>query len=282
MPELPEVETQVRDLQVLKGEQILDITTSVKKLFQPDFVVFCEKIKGCKIIAIERRAKYIIFTLEALQTPIKKKEFKLVVHFRMTGHFLLRKKNDLADSFARVIFSLTHSKELRYEDIRKFGTFQLCDIENYEKECGLDKLGPEPLDFKFTSVVLQNILAKKRGKLKAVLMDQSVVAGIGNIYADEICFTTGLHPAFPVEKLTFAQIKKLHQAIIFELKKGIKNRGTSIGEYVDTKNQAGENQNSLQVYGRYGKSCKKCGTILSKMKISQRTTVFCKQCQKNE
>jgi formamidopyrimidine-DNA glycosylase len=279
---LPEVETHVRDLQVLRGAKILDLKSDTPKLFRPPLPQFRQKILNARIEKIERRAKYLIFTLSASAKRIlrSRQEFKMVVHFRMTGHFLIRRKIDPPDRFARAVFELDQGRELRYEDIRKFGFFQLCSADNYEHEAGLDLLGPEPLDKKFTATVLQEILKRKKGKLKAVLLNQTVVAGIGNIYADEICFTAGLRPDACVETLTARQIGKLHTAIVSELKKGVRNRGTTIGEFVDSTGHAGENQNSVRAYQRHGLPCVKCGTILRKLKISQRTTSYCQKCQR--
>jgi formamidopyrimidine-DNA glycosylase len=271
MPELPEVETQVRDLQIVVGKTILDFSSDTPKALKSSLAVFRKKILGKKILAITRRAKYLVFQLSGRLT--------LVAHFRMTGHFLLAKSAVPLERFVRHQFKLSGGTWLQFSDIRKFGTLVLCDSASHEKVCGFVNLGPEPLGKSFTLKALKERLAGRRGKLKALLLNQSFIAGVGNIYADEICFGARLHPAFPVEKLKEADIKKLHTEIVKQLKKGVKNRGTTIGEYVDTRGEGGRNQLTLMAYQRYGEQCLVCGTTMQKMKISQRTTTYCFRCQ---
>ncbi len=170
--------------------------------------------------------------------------------------------------------------DLRFDDIRKFGTLMLCAAENHAEVCGLARLGPEPLEKSFTLNLFRKLISQKKGLLKAVLLNQEFVAGIGNIYADEICFTAGIHPANRVEKLNAIQIKKIHSAIIRELTKGVKNRGTTVGDFLDSTGKAGGNQHTLRAYKRHGSPCKVCGTKMQKMKIVQRTTSYCPACQK--
>jgi formamidopyrimidine-DNA glycosylase len=271
VPELPEVETHVRDLQKLVGRSFRAVWSNTPKAFKPSFAVAQKKLVSQKILAIRRRAKHIIFDLSGSVT--------LVAHFRMTGHFLIRKLKDPLEKCVRHRFELSGGTDLRFDDIRKFGTLTVCDARSHESVCRLDQLGPEPLEPDFSFAAFQNCLAKKKGLLKAMLLDQSVIAGIGNIYADEICFTAGLHPASRVENLNIAQLKTVHRAIIRELSKGVKNRGTTVGEFMDSDGQAGGNQHTLRAYKRHGLPCKKCGQIMQKMKIVQRTTSFCVKCQ---
>ncbi len=272
MPELPEVETHVRDLQRVVGKKFTTFWSNTPKALRPSLPTFKKKLVGKKILAIRRRAKYIVFDLSGGLT--------LVVHFRMTGHFLIRRTTAPMEKCVRHRFVLGRGLELRFDDIRKFGTLTLCDARTHEKVCGFVKLGPEPLEPAFTFEVFQNRLTKKKGQLKAVLLDQSIIAGIGNIYADEICFTAGLHPASRIEKLNTAQLRTVHKAIIRELEKGVKNRGTTVGEFVDSDGQVGSNQHTLRAYKRHGLPCTKCGLAMKKMKISQRTTTYCVKCQR--
>jgi formamidopyrimidine-DNA glycosylase len=272
MPELPEVETQVRDLQILVGHKILAVSTDTPKAFRPAFKIFQKRVEGKKILAIERRAKYIIFTLSA--------KLKLVAHFRMTGHFLLAKNSTPLEKCIRHFFKISGGTILQFSDMRKFGTLELLAKNSTSRS--LEKLGAEPLDRNFTLPKFHKILKNKKGKLKAFLLDQKNVAGIGNIYADEICFAAKLHPASRVEKFNTKDVEKIFHAIKNQLRKGIKNRGTTIGEYVDTRGQSGRNQLSLMAYKQYGQPCKTCGTKMQKMKIVQRTTSFCPKCQKGK
>ena len=268
MPELPEVQTQVGDLQALIGHRIMTVKSDTIKHFDPIFPVFRESIKGLVIKAVKRRAKYIVFFLE--------KQLVMVVHFRMTGHFLINAE----DPYIRTVFVLGNGINLNYSDIRKFGRFWLSDTHNYERVSGLDKLGVEPLDKEFTFKKFQEILKGRKGFLKPFLLNQKYIVGIGNIYADESAFLADLHPLSKLENLELKQQKKLHKSIIKSLKKGVKNRGTTIGEYVDTKGKQGKNQYELFAYKRVGKKCLVCGTKMERIVIAQRGTTFCKKCQK--
>ncbi|PIS32336.1 hypothetical protein COT40_00560 [Candidatus Peregrinibacteria bacterium CG08_land_8_20_14_0_20_41_10] len=201
----------------------------------------------------------------------------------------------------RHIFYLDNGLELRLEDIRKFGEMSLIYSKKQSRTLWeqpgsdpvfpiwreseqvwkkLNQLGPEPLDKGFTLLKFKTILKGKKGSLKQKLMDQNLVAGIGNIYADEICFESKLHPLSRLEKLSLTQIKKLHEVIRQVLKRGIQYRGTTIGEFVDTKGRPGGFQNLVQAYGRKGKPCLCCGTLLKRIVVGQRGTVFCPKCQK--
>lgn len=273
MPELPEVETHVRDLQPLIGYTIRELVSNTPKAFQPVFKKFRTQLIGQKIRGIHRRAKYIIFDCGGVV---------MIAHFRMTGHFLMRTLTDPMEKCVRHRFVLAKGAktiDLRFDDIRKFGTLALFPATGYEALSGLSALGPEPLEPRFTANVFAERLAERHGQLKAILLDQSFVAGIGNIYADEICFTAGVHPASRVEQLTPSDIKKIHAAIVYELAKGVKNRGTTVGEFVDSQGHSGGNQHTLRAYKRHGQPCRVCGAKMLKMKISQRTTTYCSTCQ---
>ena len=267
MPELPEVQTQVDDLQVLIGRRIINIKSDTVKHFDPVFPAFRESVKGLAIEKIERRAKYLVFFLENQRV--------MVVHFRMTGHFLINAE----DPFIRAVFILDNGINLNYSDIRKFGRFWLSDIHNYERASGLDKLGVEPLSEKFTFEKFLEILKGRKGYLKSFLLNQKYIVGIGNIYADESAFISGLHPLTKLENLKLKHQKKLYNAIIESLRKGVENRGTTIGEYVDTKGKHGKNQHELLAYKRAGKKCLICGTEMERIIVAQRGTTFCKKCQ---
>jgi formamidopyrimidine-DNA glycosylase len=273
MPELPEVETQVRDLQAVVGKKILAITSDTHKAWKPNFAA-SRQLVGKKILSITRRAKYLIFKFSG--------RVVLVAHFRMTGHFLIAKSATPLERFIRHSFALSSGIFLQFSDIRKFGTLTVCAESSHEKFCKLVDLGIEPLEKNFTLAALKQAFQNKKGMLKALLLNQSIIAGIGNIYADEICFNAKFHPASRVENLTAQDFVNLHKAIQQELKKGVKNRGTTIGEYVDTLGKHGKNQLSLRAYKQHGKPCSVCGGIMQKMKISQRTTSFCAHCQRKK
>ncbi len=267
MPELPEVQTQVDDLQALVGKRFVAIKSNSIKNFVPVFPQFREILKGLAIERIERRAKYLVFFLE--------KDVVMVVHFRMTGHFLI----DAEDPYIRTVFELDNGTILNYSDIRKFGHFWLSDVHNYERVSGLDKLGIEPLSEEFTFAKFKEILKGKKGFLKPFLLNQKYIVGIGNIYADESAFLAGLHPLSRLENLTLKQKKKLYESIRESLRKGVENRGTTIGEYVDTTGKHGKNQYELLAYKRDGKKCLVCGTEMKRIVVGQRGTTFCRKCQ---
>jgi len=312
MPELPEVETTKRDM----GKWIINDTFTGegfcdwKKMLDRQAEKFFAELKNAKVKSLDRRAKILAINLTS--------GFSLVSHFKMTGHYLLvdddpkfipyanirpsklnlaeplmqikqgRKKTieeafkfyrKTYDPFIHVLFRLKHS-DLLYTDIRKFGWFKIVKTSDFANLPEIKELGPEPLSKDFTFEYLREKFAKTNRKVKQVLMDQTVVAGIGNIYADEILWAAKVHPEAPANKLSVWQIQAIFDAIRPELEKGIKNVGSSIGEYRRIDNSLGKTQNFFNAYGREGKPCRRCGSILKKVVIGQRSAVFCPQEQK--
>lgn len=275
MPELPEVETQVRQLNKnLKGLFFTNIQTDENKFFHPSRSDFEKKLLKKKIIEVKRRGKFLLFYLE--------KKTVCAVHFRMTGHFLIEKKeNQFAEEkCVRVVFGLNNGWKLLYQDIRKFGRFWIGTEKEILELSGITRLGIEPLSDKFTFEWFGENIKKKKGALKPLLLNQNFIAGIGNIYADEALFRSGLHPLRKAEKLTLNQKKKLYEAIKHVLRQGVKRKGTTIGEYVDTEGKGGRNQEILHAYGRRDKPCLICGNKMERIIVAQRGTVFCPHCQK--
>ena len=276
MPELPEVETQRKILaKNIVGKTITYFSTDTPKTFYPGVNDFEKEILNQKIKNIARRGKFLVFELE-------KNKF-MICHFRMTGHFLITKNkaNFKNEKCVRAIFTLDNNWKLLYQDIRKFGKFWIGKKEDVFSISGINKLGPEPLEKSFTLKLFQERIRELRGTLKPLLLNQYFIVGIGNIYADESLFLANLHPLRKVENLTNSEIKKLHASIITSLKSGVKNNGTTIGEYVDPENKKGTNQDHLFAYGRKNLPCKKCKTKMSRIVVAQRGTVFCPKCQKN-
>ena len=278
MPELPEVQTVVNEIikQKLVGEKIKDVEILVPSLVAPmgeaDFI---KALKGRKIVDLSRRAKYIVATLD--------NGTFFISHLRMSGHFVTIDAKEERGRFerARIIFS--NGKALRYDDIRKFGRFNLTD----NKEEILGKLGPEPLEKSFTPKLLFDLLPKeKKIKLciKAWLLDQTNVAGLGNIYVDEALWLAKIHPERPANSLTLNEAKSLRDAIQSVLKKGIANSGTSLGHtqgnFISADGKHGNNAETLNVFHRQGKPCPRCGTIITKSVVAQRGTHVCPECQK--
>lgn len=270
MPELPEVETVRRSLlPVLKGQTInkVDIFSPVVTL--PDAAIF-QQLIGRTVKDIQRRGKYLIVLFDA-GAP-------LTVHLRMTGKLLWRQPEEPIAKHTHVIFTYACHKQLRFVDVRRFGRLWLGDPNTIP---GLATLGKEPIAPDFSPEVLAQALSHhQKGKIKAVILDQTVVAGLGNIYADEALFAAAIHPETPAGALLSQDIQNLAYSMTFVLEEGIKYRGTSIRDYVDGQGEKGENQLRLQVFQREGQPCPCCGTPIRRTRVAGRSSYFCPACQK--
>ena len=276
MPELPEVEVVCRSLRkVLLGRRIQGFETDLPKMLKEpaaDEDYFREHLTGQAITDIARRGKYILIYLE--------KGDILTVHLRMTGKLLYVEQSVPRGKHAHILMPLDDAHELRFDDVRQFGAFYLTAADQLKRIEGLATLGAEPLEDDFTAECLRALLADKRQKLKAFLLDQHNIAGIGNIYADEILFQAGLHPETLAAQVTAEEdIFRLWQAIRDRLTQGIAGGGSSIKDYVDALGQSGSFQEQHRVYGRAGQRCAECGGIIEKIKVCGRTTCFCPNCQ---
>ena len=279
MPELPEVQTVVNEL--IKNK-VIGLTIKKASIFVPSLVKpytpeeFSKKIQGQKIVALTRRAKYIVAALS--------NNLFLLAHLRMSGHFVVIDEKDEKGRFERARFTLSNGKALRFDDIRKFGRFFLTD----DKEKVLGKLGPEPLEASFTPELLYELLQKKQksAKIKAWLLNQENIAGLGNIYVDEALWEAKIHPARQAEELTKKEAANLKDAIQKVLKKGIANFGTSLGHtqgnFIKADGFHGSNQESLNVFHQTGKPCPRCQTKIERLVIAQRGTHICPNCQKKD
>jgi len=287
MPELPEVETLRRELKIVKGKVIKSAQVKVSKLVKPlTPVKFQNKIKNKKILEINRRAKLLVIKLSG--------DLFLIIHLKMSGQLIFKGKlgrvvagghpqpgglDNLPNKFTHIIFSFKDNTKLYFNDMRKFGWMRLVDKSGLEKLS--EEFGPEPLEksfsfFKFT----QALNRYPNRKIKQVLMDQSLIAGIGNIYADESCFCAGVLPSRIVEKIKPNEAKKLYNCIIKILKLAVSKKGTSANTYITLDGSKGGMQPYLKVYGRQGMSCKKCKAKIKKIKQNGRGTHFCPKCQK--
>jgi formamidopyrimidine-DNA glycosylase len=272
MPELPEVETIIRQLKpVFVGQKFWKFESKNDSSFLPSADELRAVLPGKKIENINRRGKYLIFDLSA--------GFKLVIHLRMTGMLTFTEISG-KKKFVRGIFTFSSAKRLYFSDIRKFGKVYLYHQKEYLQKTGIGKLGKDPIVEDLFENDLEKFLLGKKGILKNKLLDQTNLAGIGNIYADEICFRAGLRPSTRTEKLRQPQIKKLHEAILFCLKEGIRNNGTTISDFVNVQGKAGRQQEKLRVYGRAGQHCRKCRTLIVKTRVAGRGTYYCPHCQK--
>lgn len=271
MPELPEVETVVRTLeQLIKGKTIKDIEIYWDNIIErKEIDSFKEVLIGQTFQDFSRRGKYLLFGLDHTM---------LVVHLRMEGKFYYYKTSTPKEKHTHVIFFFTDGSELHYHDVRKFGKMYLYPLN--EGYICLDKLGKEPFDEELTVEYLITMSKNKRISIKQFLLDQSVIAGIGNIYADEICFLAKINPKTTVDKISKKKWIELLQAVQTVLKEAIEQGGTTIRSYTSSLGVTGLFQQQLNAYGRFGKPCVDCGTLLQKTKITGRTTVFCPTCQK--
>jgi formamidopyrimidine-DNA glycosylase len=280
MPELPEIETIKNDLTPkIMGKIITNVTflpdskTRILRRFHSaqDFI---KELRGTKIQFLRRRAKYLIFDL----LPPK----SLVMHLGMSGHLRLEKSKTPCEPYIRAIFHFNNGTELRFIDPRKFGEIFLELPALQPHPLTLDRLGPEPLEQDFSLTCLTRILQKSRRAIKTLLLDQKSIAGIGNIYSDEILFQAKIHPTRLANTLTGDDIKLLHRSIKKILKDAIDNRGTTAADkrYRDGWGKAGKFQKKLKVYQRRGNPCFSCGTMIKSMRIGGRSASFCPHCQR--
>ena len=287
MPELPEVETIRRDLsKALLQKRIASIEVKKPRLVRNSVVQFKKLLVRKSFTAVDRRGKLLIFSIS------DKKNF-LLIHLKMTGQLIYRYDHktlagghhlttaDIAvpHKFTHIIFSFSDRSKLYFNDMRLFGYMHVVNLA--QKDAAVATYGPEPLDPKFTLVQFKNVFARSKRTLKAVLMDQTLIAGIGNIYADEIAFDSHIRPHRPVTKLSEQDLKNLFASTKKVLKKAVLHRGTSFSDYLDGQGGKGTYMDHLFVYGRDGKKCKRCKKgIIGKDRHAGRGTHFCPVCQK--
>ena len=264
MPELPEVETIARKLRPhLIGKTILDADLRwPRTLATPSPRLFKQQIKGQEIREVTRRAKFFILHLSSSS---------LLIHLRMSGDLLIRDSTIRPEKHDRLVLKLSDNQSLVFNDTRKFGRVWLTSTP----ETVLGRLGPEPLSREFSAQWLYNALGKRRRQLKPLLLDQTFLAGLGNIYTDESLHIAKLHPLVLSDSVTLEQARVLREAVRKVLKEGIRRNGASI----DWVYRGGEFQNHFRVYDREGKSCPVCGTEIKRITVGQRGTHFCPQCQ---
>ena len=268
MPELPEVETIKTDLdKKILGLKIKTVEIKTAKIIKkPAIEEFTRKIKGKIFKKIVRKGKYLIFEFSSGEY--------LVIHLKMTGQLIYGGKKEQS----RISFLLDNGQYLNFCDWRLFGEMHLVrDVKNLG---GINKLGPEPLDKNFTLKIFHEMIKNKKANIKSLLMNQSFIAGIGNIYAQESLFKAKINPARGAASLNSGEIKELFFSIREVLKEAIKLRGSSINTYLDLEGNKGKMGERLQVYGRKGKMCFKCMSMLKGIKIAGRGTAFCPNCQK--
>ncbi len=285
MPELPEVETVVRDLREKTiGFKIVDFWTDWEKSIKLLLRDFKKEIIGQTIEKVERRGKNILIFLSG--------SWVMLIHLKMTGHLLFKdddsKKSkyfsEKVNQYIRHAWSLGRGKEkasLEFSDLRKFGKIQLIEKNKLEDNENLSRLGVEPLEKIFSvDYFWQLTRNKKKKNIKMLIMDQALIVGIGNIYASEALFEARIDPRRLAGSLRREEIKKLHQFIIKILKKAIVLRGTTDSDYRDSSGAPGGFQKILKVYNKKGQKCVECEGAIERIKIGQRGTFWCKNCQK--
>ena len=273
MPELPEVETIKRVI----GTQIHGLTIEHVAINRPEVIShptaeeFTQRLTGQVIAGMTRRGKFFVIQFDS--------GCRLLIHLRMTGCLLLAPSEYPMEKHTHIAFGLSSGQELRFSDARRFGRLWLLYSDEADTYSGIEKLGIEPLSPELDAEYLSQRLSKSKRAIKECLMDQSVIAGIGNIYSDEILFTAKIHPARPACSLTENEWRRLAAAIPECLLFFICKNEISPAEYLAGKGKDYRNTPFLQVYGRDGKPCPNCGATLRRMVINQRSSVFCPQCQ---
>ena len=285
MPELPEVETIVRELRKkVVGLRIIDIWADWPKTLKQAGGVdgFKRQVKNKKILSVRRRAKYIIMDVEGKKT--------IFIHQKISGHLLYGKwklsknvwisrisgplKDDRQNGYIRFMIMLNNGYQLGLSDLRRFGKVILVDDDKIKDLKEISSLGPEPLEINFNQ--FKKLFEKKRGKIKQVLMDPSFIAGIGNIYADEILWSSGLHPLSKAENLNQKDLKKIFNFTVKILKKAIKYKGSSMDDYRIPSGEKGRFQDIQNAYQKTGEKCKKKdGGIIERLKLGGRSAHFC-------
>lgn len=276
MPELPEVETVRKTLKnLVLHKKIKDISVFWPKIIKNPVEVeqFIDALKGETIVDVGRRGKFLILYTD---------QFALVSHLRMEGKYGLYPQEEPFDKHTHVIFQFTDATELRYRDVRKFGTMHLYKKGEEFLKPPLIELGPEPFSEEFTKEYLAEKLAKTNRKIKTALLDQKLFVGLGNIYVDEALFRSGIHPERLASTLNEKEITVLHREIVATLSEAVKKGGSTIRSYVNSQGEIGMFQLELYAYGRKGEACKRCGTPLEKTTVGGRGTHYCPNCQKIE
>lgn len=268
MPELPEVETIRTAMEVVLGSKVIKA-----EIFRADIIrrqdYNPQELYGQAVEKVSRRGKFLIFLFS--------KKNILLVHLGMSGRFYLLPSSEKAeDKHVHFILYLDNGYKLVYQDTRRFGGIWFI----FDPDLVLSKMGAEPLDKDFTAEYLTNICRHRKVAIKTLLLNQNLIAGLGNIYADESLYRAEINPERSAGSLEDMELKALHESIIKVLQNSIAQRGTTFRDYRDGLKKKGNFQNYLQVYGREETPCKKCGALIKKIRLGGRSSHFCPSCQK--
>lgn len=272
MPELPEVETVKNTLKLeLLNKTFKQVEVLWNLIDYPSVEEFKKQLVNQTISDIKRRGKWLMFELN---------DYYLLSHLRMEGKYHLRHKGDQISKHEHIIFIFDDDSELRYNDTRKFGKMHLIPKDKVFDMPPLNELGLEPWDEKLNPIYLKEKYAKKKLPIKTVLLDQSIITGIGNIYADEILFLSGINPLKKCHELNDKELSNIIKYTQQVLEQAIKLGGTTIRSYESSEGVHGRFQNNLLVHNHENDNCPHCGTIISKIKVNGRGTYYCENCQK--
>ena len=272
MPELPEVETVRRGLETLiLGKKISSIEIRYPKMIKTDLEAFQNELVGQVVESMRRRGKYLLFYLT---------DKVLISHLRMEGKYFYYPDQVPERKHAHVFFQFEDGGTLVYEDVRKFGTMELLAPQFLDAYFVSKKLGPEPREEDFNLQTFQAALSKSKKPIKSHLLDQTLVAGLGNIYVDEVLWRAQVHPARPSQSLTAKEVTALHDQTIAVLGQAVEKGGSTIRTYTNAFGEDGTMQDFHQVYGKTGQPCARCSATIEKIQLGGRGTHFCPQCQR--
>lgn len=272
MPELPEVETVRRGLEnLIVGRTIKDVMIKVPRLVKLGSQDFQHELLGQTFQAVKRRGKYLIFELD---------EKVIISHLRMEGKYLLFSEQVPENKHFHLFFSLDDGSTLVYQDVRKFGTFELLAKSQLLAYFERKKIGPEPTKEDFLLEPFRSNLARYRKSIKSLLLEQTLVSGLGNIYVDEVLWASRINPERQASSLKATEVEQLHEDIIRILQLAIAKGGSTIRTYRNAFGEDGTMQDHLKVYGKTGVPCPRCATPIEKIKVGGRGTHFCPFCQK--
>jgi formamidopyrimidine-DNA glycosylase len=272
VPELPEVESVRTQLApVLTGRRFDSVEIADPRLVRPyEPAEVAAELEGERVAAVERRGKYLIVRFESGRV--------LLIHLRMTGSLRHTSAGLAEDPHRRAVVKLDNGSDVAYRDVRRFGTWLLLEPGELEPYLAA-RVGEEPLDVLFTAARLGERLAKRRAPIKAALLDQRTLAGMGNIYVDEALWRARIHPLRPAHTIDRNELRRLHRAIRTALEHGIARQGSTLRDYKLPDGGSGSMQKEFKVYGRGGEPCDRCGTPIAKSRVGGRGTWFCPTCQ---
>lgn len=271
MPELPEVETIARGLEAeLAGSVIESAVVRHSCAVDGDHEEFARAVKGAKVSGVTRRGKVLLVHLGP--------DNVLAVHLRMTGRLVVEPGAARPGKHTHLVLELADGRRLMFSDTRKFGSCRFSATARLADWPFYAGLGPEPLEI--SPQDFQELFKGRRGRIKALILNQKIIAGIGNIYADESLFRAGIRPDARADAISAGRLEKLRQSLVEVLEEAIAANGSSISDYVDSGGNAGAFQNDFRVYGRAGEPCRVCGNLLAKCTVAGRTTTYCSRCQR--